>query len=582
MKRNFGKALKKAYPLIYKPIWKENLLLSFIDIFHGLSFAVVIILTQYFFDSVTVCVSGNGSRDIVIWAAAALIAAQVVSQILNGFVNFYADVVREKGYGRICAMIQKKISRMCPVEFEKNSFLTDLNMADEGAKEACSMVDTLNSILTFYVPYFALMSVYMYRLDGSLIAAVFLVFLPVLVSNFVKMYFGDRIEMQIAPVRREADAYGKTLTTLDCFKETRVLGAVKYFLRLYQDGIQKWNKTTWKNRRKEAVVNLMLNLFSFMAYGGILLLLVSGCMRGQITVGAFAAVFSSIDVMFLLMEEVFQDSLGELSRNIGRVNHFLSLMERPEVVEETVEIDNGSIVLDHVSFQYPEAERMCLNQVCLNIQDGEMVAVVGENGAGKTTLARIILGIYKPDSGQVIMGGKLMDKKRNCFSSLSAVFQKFNRYKFNLEENVRISDLHSTEDSEKIIREVEKKLDINRQLVLSRDFDGIDLSGGQWQKIAIARGVYRKSKIILLDEPTAAIDPLQESRLYQTFLNVAKGKTCIVITHRLGLARIADRIVVLKDGRIVENGNHIQLLEQNGEYRKMWEAQAGWYLSSEI
>ena len=180
------------------------------------------------------------------------------------------------------------------------------------------------------------------------------------------------------------------------------------------------------------------------------------------------------------------------------------------------------------------------------------------------------------------MGGKLMDKKRNCFSSLSAVFQKFNRYKFNLEENVRISDLHSTEDSEKIIREVEKKLDINRQLVLSRDFDGIDLSGGQWQKIAIARGVYRKSKIILLDEPTAAIDPLQESRLYQTFLNVAKGKTCIVITHRLGLARIADRIVVLKDGRIVENGNHIQLLEQNGEYRKMWEAQAGWYLSSEI
>ncbi len=582
MKRNFGKALKKAYPLIYKPIWKENLLLSFIDIFHGLSFAVVIILTQYFFDSVTVCVSGNGSRDIVIWAAAALIGAQVVSQILNGFVNFYADVVREKGYGRICAMIQKKISRMCPVEFEKNSFLTDLNMADEGAKEACSMVDTLNSILTFYVPYFALMSVYMYRLDGSLIAAVFLVFLPVLVSNFVKMYFGDRIEMQIAPVRREADAYGKTLTTLDCFKETRVLGAVKYFLRLYQDGIQKWNKTTWKNRRKEAVVNLMLNLFSFMAYGGILLLLVSGCMRGQITVGAFAAVFSSIDVMFLLMEEVFQDSLGELSRNIGRVNHFLSLMERPEVVEETVEIDNGSIVLDHVSFQYPEAERMCLNQVCLNIQDGEMVAVVGENGAGKTTLARIILGIYKPDSGQVIMGGKLMDKKRNCFSSLSAVFQKFNRYKFNLEENVRISDLHSTEDSEKIIREVEKKLDINRQLVLSRDFDGIDLSGGQWQKIAIARGVYRKSKIILLDEPTAAIDPLQESRLYQTFLNVAKGKTCIVITHRLGLARIADRIVVLKDGRIVENGNHKQLLEQNGEYRKMWEAQAGWYLSSEI
>ena len=112
---------------------------------------------------------------------------------------------------------------------------------------------------------------------------------------------------------------------------------------------------------------------------------------------------------------------------------------------------------------------------------------------------------------------------------------------------------------------------------ISRDFDGIDLSGGQWQRIAIARGIYRNAKLLLMDEPTAAIDPQQESSLYQTFLRAAKGRTCILITHRLGLARIADRIVVLKDGRVAETGSHSKLLEKNGEYRRMWDAQAGWY-----
>lgn len=578
MNTNLWKTFWKAYPLIYKPVWRENLLLSFVDIFHGLSFAVVVILTQWFFDSITASTGGTGSKNVVIISAAALIACQVVSQLLNGFVNFYADVVREKVYGRICAMIQKKISRMRPVDFERNSFLTNLNMADEGAKEACEMVDTANSIVTFYVPYFALMGIYMYKVDFSLVIAVFLIFIPVLLTNCVKIHFGDRIEKQIAPVRREAESYERTLTTLDCYRETRVLGAARYFLGLYQEGIRQWSRTAWRNRKKEAIINLGLNCFSFLAYGAILLLLVSGCVRGQITVGAFVAIFSSIDVMFLLMEEIFQDSLGGLSRNIGRINNFLNLMESPETVQESVEIEDGSIVLEDVSFQYPEAEQMCLDHICLNIQDGEMVAVVGENGAGKTTLARILLGIYNPDDGRLIVGGKVMDESCNCFPSISAVFQKFSRYKLNLEDNVRISDLCSEDDYKEAILEVDKELAVDSQMVLSRDFDGIDLSGGQWQKIAIARGVYKKSKILLLDEPTSAIDPLQESQLYQTFLKLAKGKTCIFITHRLGLARIADRIIVLKEGKIVENGSHQQLMEQKGEYARMWESQAEWYL----
>ena len=581
MNRSFLTAFRKAYPLVYRPVWKENLLLSFVDIFHGLSFAAVVILTQRFFDSIAGGVEGAVSQNAVVLAAASLIACQVISQLLNGFVNFYADVVREKGYGRIRAMLQEKISRLRPVDFEKNSFLTDLDMADEGAKDACEMVDTANSIVTFYVPYFALMGVYMVRLDWGLLSALLLVFLPVLLTNLVKMHFGDRIERQIAPARREAEAYEQTLTTLESYRETRVLGAARYFLRLYRDTVGKWNRTAWKYRKKEAVINLGLNCFSFLAYGGILLLLVSGCVRGQISVGAFAAVFSSIDVMFLLMEEIFQDSLGCLSQNMGRVNNFLNLMESPESRQESVEMENGSLILDDVSFRYPETEEDCLQHISLEIADGETVAVVGENGAGKTTLARILLGIYPPDSGSVTLGGKVMNENTNCFPSISAVFQKFNRYKLTLEENIRISDLHSQKRWEDELGMVDSgwKNDFraDARTVLSRDFDGVDLSGGQWQKIAIARGIYRESKLLLLDEPTSAIDPIQESRLYQTLLRAAEGRTCVIITHRLGLAKIADRVIVLKNGRVVENGSHKELLERKGEYNRMWEAQAGWY-----
>lgn len=583
MNRNFFQTFRKAYPLVYKPVWKENLLLSFVDIFHGLSFAAVVILTQRFFDNISEGIAGTAARKEVIIAAAALIACQIVSQLLNGFVNFYADVVREKGYGRICVLLQEKVSRLRPVDFEKNSFLTNLEMADEGAKDACEMVDTANSVITFYVPYFMLMGIYMVQLDWGLLSALLLVFLPVLFTNLVKMHFGDRIERQIAPARREAEAYERPLTTLENYRETRVLGAAGYFLRLYREAVGKWNQTAWKYRKREAAINLGLNCFSFLAYGGILLLLVSGCVRGDISVGAFAAVFSSIDVMFLLMEEIFRDSLGCLSQNMGRVNNFLNLMESPESRQVSVEMKDGTISLDDVSFRYPEAETDCLKHVSFRIADGETVAVVGENGAGKTTLARILLGIYPADSGSVTIGGVVLDEKTNCFHSVSAVFQKFNRYKLSLEENVRISDLHSTENWEEALWKVDSgwKTDFqaDAQTVLSRDFDGVDLSGGQWQKIAIARGIYKRAKILLLDEPTSAIDPIQESRLYETFLRAAEGRTCVIITHRLGLAKIADRVIVLKEGKVVENGSHQELLERGGEYSRMWEAQAGWYLS---
>ena len=571
------KTFFKAYPIIYKPVWKEYLLLSFVDIFHGMSFAVIVIMTQKFFDVIADYLNCNAGQKDVVKFSILLVVCQILGQILNGFVNFYADVVREKGYGKICNIIQRKLISIAPIEFEKNSFLDDINKADQGAQQACDMVDTINSVFTFYVPYFTVIAIYMYRLDYILVLGVLFVFIPVFISNFVRLHLGDVIENEIAPIRREAESYEKTLITLDFYKETRVLGAAKTFIKLYKDSVNNLNGIIWKRRKKEAVINIGLSILSFMAYGAVLVMLVYLCMKGSITIGSFAAVFASIDVMFYLMDEIFQDSLGNVAKNMGLINNFLNLVNHPEAGWKSVDIEKNDISLKHIFFKYPESGKAALDDVSMYIKENETVAVVGGNGAGKSTLARIILGIFTPERGEIEIGGQRIDGGHHAFRYISSVFQKFNRYKLDVRENIILSDFNEEEDYCEALRQVDDGMNIESDVVLSRDFDGIDLSGGQWQKIAIARGIHKKAEILLLDEPTAAIDPVQESSLYDRFIKISENRTSIIITHRLGIAKVADRIIVLKEGKIVESGTHQELLEKRGEYYLMWTAQTDWY-----
>lgn len=197
-------------------------------------------------------------------------------------------------------------------------------------------------------------------------------------------------------------------------------------------------------------------------------------------------------------------------------------------------------------------------------------------------------GIYTPTEGVVSIGG--CDTKELCrnsiYKNISGVFQKFQKYQMTLRENVVISDLNNVIDDDSI-KNTLRKADVNYDsatfidgldTMLSREFDGIDLSGGQWQRIAIARGLNRKHKIIVLDEPTAAIDPLEETNLYKKFAEISKGITSILVTHRLGSARIADKIIVMDEGSIVEFGTHEELLNNHGKYYDMFQAQAKWYI----
>ena len=584
-KSEFFMVFMKAYPRIFKAALKDNLILSTVDIFHGISFAFIILATEYFFNSVSNAGLYNGTLNKVLLMFLLLISAQLISQILNGIINFYSEVVREKAYGELSIQIQNKISKINPIEFEKVERLNDIEKANQGAVEACNLVDTINSIFTFYVPYFSFIAFYMYSLKPILILSIIIVFIPVLISNFIRIPINESIEEKSAPLRREYAAYENSMVSMEFFKETRILGALNYFKTLYKDSIEKLNNNVWIGRKKEVIVELFLNTLSLIAYGGILGMLVYFLLKGEITVGAFAATYASIDTLFLLMDEIVKEGLGSVSKNLGMIKNFINLFDIEECKYSTEKPRNNSIELENIDFTYPNSKKYSLKDISLQINNNEVIAIVGENGAGKSTLAKIILGVYKPTSGKITVGGVDISKYNNkfVFEKISTVCQNFQRFKMTLEDNIRISNYELSEDVTKEIKDISikfnnKSIDEMKNITLSREFDGIDLSGGQWQRIAIARGIYRRGSIIVLDEPTAAIDPIEESSLYNQFEKMSVDKTTIIITHRLGLTKIADRIIVMKNGFVLEVGTHEQLINNQGEYAKMWNCQSERYV----
>lgn len=258
------------------------------------------------------------------------------------------------------------------------------------------------------------------------------------------------------------------------------------------------------------------------------------------------------------------------------------LNEEKEMGREEELSKVGDIVLKNVSFKYPNAKENSLSNINLTIKAGTSLAIVGENGAGKSTLTKLIMGLYTPSEGVVQYGAEDIAKYSNTskFKNISAVFQKFIKYKLSAEDNVRISDISSQDSIESASSKINLSFEdfkINNETMLCREFGGQDLSGGQWQRIAIARGLYRPHDLIVLDEPTAAIDPIEEANVFSTFKKLSNDKTCIFVTHRLGSTQIADKIIVMENGEIVEEGTNQELINLKGKYYHLLESQAKWY-----
>ncbi len=559
-------------------------LLALFNICHSATWCMVIFINEKL-----VNILSNkkiSSFGIMLMILSLYAVSHIVKQIFNGLANFIPILLKGKMNKELDVLLMNKVRSFSAKRFEEPAFLDAINKAETGKKEIVWEVITFGNIVFFYIPYFVFISIYMSKITPMLIFALAVAFLPSILTMFVRINIFSKYEDKVTPIRRKSDYYKECIVGKEFFKDTRCLGLYSYLENLYVTNLKYGNELKERAEFRINIIEFGLKLIGLLGYVMVIISIIIMAKDNIITIGVFSAMFQGVTDIYKLMEEFVFGHISGMARDIGKVNNYIDFLNFPIIEKAKKLVNIDKIVFDKVSFCYEDESHKAVKDISIEIEKGEKIAVVGKNGSGKSTFTKLLLGLYNPTKGKINYYDGLVkyDSKDVVCTSSSAVFQNYMKYKCMLDENVYISDVENI--SEKSLSEAitNSGLDINfetfplqEKTLLSKEFGGEDISGGQWQRVAIARGIYRSRELIVLDEPTSAIDPIEETKLYNKFNYITKGKTSIIVTHRLGAAKIADRILVFDDGEIVADGKHDELIENCEYYRNMYIEQKRWY-----
>jgi len=563
------------------PFWV--IILQVAAVFYGLSCGFQILVTRDFFDSIAQEAGRQNGIGVMLFPALFFGGILLLTQLLGGVDQFLVNPAVTSMERALKQEVFAKAARVNPIEFESPVFLNELNSTTLYIYMVLHSPLAVLRIFSFYLPYFFVTVSFYFSLRPELLLGILAIFVPTLITLFVRRKIHTELENVSRSLRRRYQYAEKAIGDREFFKETRLLGAFGLLSGIYNETVDLLNRHTWKAEKKITWIETGLRLLTLTGYIGILWLMFVYLLDGRISVGSFAAVFSSIGMLIQFLEEILIREMGYIARFAGHTESLVKYFDLPERSGAAIVPKKAGIDFENVTFRYPGKEEDTIKGVSLSIEPGETIAIVGDNGAGKTTLIRLMSGLYLPKEGTVKVGG--VDTKKaspeSIFTYFSAVFQNYQRYRTTLRDNILAGDSKNEDPTEALNKaDVDSKGDSfpkGFDTMLSREFGGVDISGGQWQRVAIARAYHRKHSIILLDEPTAAIDPVEETRIYNQFAKISKDKTTIIVTHRMGSVKIANRIVVMKDGQIEDIGNHDELMSRGGHYADMWAAQAKWY-----
>lgn len=390
--------------------------------------------------------------------------------------------------------------------------------------------------------------------------------------------------------RRLANYYKSLLIHRTAAKEIRLFGLGAYFIQRWQGLRKKSVEQIISTTMSQRIRLFFISLIQLLAYGLSLFFLIYQLKNGRIGLGEAVVVLFAV-IQLQESWEWFIRYIGWLQEDYIRFTKdlisFLRLSDEPEQASNFSDLAHRpiSIQLKNVCFSYPHSTTVVLNDINLAIPAGEKVVIVGENGSGKSTLIKLLLGFYKPSSGQITIEGLTVAGGAPLQQHSTVLFQDYMQYHLSLRENIGFGSLARMNSEDRIqyaaeqggAGDIAERLKGRYEAVLGPTFGGSDLSGGQWQMVGLSRVFMKDSCMVILDEPTSAFDPKSEGELYERYIELTKDKTAIFISHRLGFAKLADRIIVLKDGTICESGNHQTLLDLQGEYFRMWKAQASLY-----
>ena len=519
-----------------------------------------------------------------------------VCTLLLRAVGLYGECRKETFYG---SKMYEFARKMRLEALEDKTVLDGFRKADAaysqhlaGSRMLSYLLIDVEAALLCISTFFVVGSFSVWLLPGAVLGVV-----PHLLIEYISERRRNKVYRGQSAKRRRLAYLWRLFCTKEPVKEMRTMGFQEFlkkkWVRTNVDVVQEMEELELKAVRLSALGVLVRNC-CYVANVAIALVLM---LQGELAAGQFAACLMAFgllqDQLFMLssfvtaflqsyhhVEEYYDFFQAETEDECGEPCHSMEENHARPAKGET------GIKLRNVHFRYPGAEQDTLNGVDLDIRKGEHIVIVGVNGSGKTTLSKVLTGAYRAASGEIRYDGQNISKirKKELYRDISLVSQDFVHYNFSFRENICISDFEHMRDEGRI-RKVTDVVGMQEliqsigglDVQLGREYGGCELSGGEWQKVAIARGLFRDSELIVLDEPTSALDPLVEYEVLTGFLNLIQGRTSVVISHRVGICRHADKVVVMKEGKVVECGSHEELKSAGGEYARIWGEQAKWY-----
>lgn len=597
-----GAAIKRTLKFMASVAWKER---PSLFVVYGLLFvaqliqkAQLVILPKFLIDELMLILGGapaeNHLRNVMIYVLL-ICGCNLLANVMNNVANQWRSVLQEWFNEYFEVRLAEHAMAMDFEHTEDPAALDQLNRAKEGISwYSGGVVGVLNSVYELVCNIAVLLGV------STIILITCPLLLPVqIIGLLVISYFNarnNRLEIEsykeLAGINRIFGYYLFQLPDFSYGKEIRLYDSAEMMIQKADTEGKKmvgvWDtlsKKQCKNAWGMDIMNAARDGISYF-YIGLLALL------KKITIGDFSMCITSASELYRGMLGVVQ-GCQDIAKRCVYANQFLKLLDYPVALskgDKVVAGDTHVIEFSHVSFKYPRSEQYVLKDINLEITSGEHLSVVGLNGAGKTTFIKLLCRLYDVTEGEILIDGiNIKEYSEEEYRKLFAVvFQDFQLFAFSLKENIAFGENENTEEVEKVLRlsgfyEDAQKLPQGLDTMLYKSFDekGTELSGGQQQKTAIARALYKNAPIVILDEPTAALDPVAEYDIYRSFDTLVGGKTAIYISHRLSSCKFCDKIAVFAENTIKEYGTHDELVNQkNGIYAELFAAQAQYYVEA--
>jgi ATP-binding cassette subfamily B protein len=519
-------------------------------------------------------------------------ALAALGAILGRTIGYFDSLLADRFTRHVSVRVIEHASKLDLASYEDPVFYDKLERARVQATDRIAMIQAIGNMLQQFVAAVSL-SASVFWFSPALLLVLILAVVPAFLGESHFAFLGYALNIRQTPTRRHLDYLRILGASRESAKELKLFGLSEFITGEYARLSNDIYDQNVRLARRRLWAGAALSLVSTAAYYGAYAYVVYRTVTGHLTLGSLQLLAGSIAGASNNIQTIFAtfSSIADQSLFLTDLVDFFSVepkvRSKPDALPAPRPV-RGGFVFENVSFTYPNTTRRVLDELNLRIEPDERIALIGENGQGKTTIVKLLTRLYDPTSGRILLDG--VDLREYSIEDLNreigVIFQDFMRFEMSARQNIAVGRIETADHNGDIERAARKSLAdaVIRRLpggyeqLLGRRFEGgVELSGGEWQKIALARAYLRDAQLLVLDEPTAALDARSEYEVFQRFAELTHGKMALLISHRFSTVRMADRIVVLENGRIAEHGSHAQLMALGGRYAGMFELQASSY-----